>query len=186
MAVIVYPMVALFAQGFLNIIGSMNKRNRGRENNFLKIIIGIGYMVFSIWFLRFLFSFPNVTSQIILNLIALPIGIVGISGIIKGLIIDIYSLKFRIINIIIGGFSLFICITTIISQMILLREYFILHLINLSIALVLNILGRAGLYLSEFGLSMFRWRNFKIFFYIISDYLLQIDNDGNLILDKIE
>ncbi|MFX1311391.1 MAG: hypothetical protein ACFFHD_02100 [Promethearchaeota archaeon] len=186
MGIIVYPFTALFAEGFLKVFSSLNKRNRGKDNNFLKILVGLSYMIFSLWFLSFLFSMPNVTTQIIINLVAFPMTIVGISGIIKGIIIDIYSLRFRILNIIIGGFTIGICSLAYLSPIFLPRSFFLFHIVALLLILLFNVLRRATPYLSEFGLSILSLRNLKVFFYIISDYLLQVDNIGNLLLEKIE
>jgi len=185
-SIIVYPLVALLTQGILKIISNLNKRNRGRGNNVTQILVGIGYIIFSLWLLMYFFSFPNITSQMLINLIAFPMVIVGIAGIIKSIIIKIYTLKYRIINIIIGGISIELCILAFASPLIFPESFFLFHIIALSIALIFNVLGRAALYLSEFRLSLLSLRNFKIFFYIISDYFLQIDSNGNLILDKIE
>lgn len=186
MGIIVYPFTALLAVGFIKIISSLNKRNRGKDNNFPGILLGLCYIIFSLWFLSFLFSMPNVTTQIIINLVAFPIIIVGISAIIKGIIINTFSMKFRISNIIIGGFTIEVCSLAFSSPIFLPRSFFLFHIITLSITLLLNVLGRAALYLSEFGLSIFSLRNLKIFFYIISDYILQVNNNGNLLLEKIE
>ncbi len=183
---IAYPLVALLIQGILKIISGLNKRNRERGNNFTQILLGIIYIIFSSWFLRYLISFPNITLQTLINLIAFPMIIVGIAGIIKSIIIKIYSLKYRIINIIIGGITIAICMMAFASPLIFPESFFLFHIIVFLIILILNILGRAALYLSEFGLSLVSFRNFKIFFYIISDYLLQVDSNGNLILDKIK
>ena len=57
---------------------------------------------------------------------------------------------------------------------------------SLSLIVLVNVISRAAMYLSEFGLSVLRLSNFKLFFYIISDYLLFVDQDGNIILNKIE
>ncbi|MFX1420463.1 MAG: hypothetical protein ACFE9N_16280 [Promethearchaeota archaeon] len=185
-SIIAYPLVALLIQGVLKIISSLNKRNRGRGNNVNQFFIGIFYMIFSLWLLVYFITFPNITSQRIINLIAFPMFIVGISGILKCIIIKVYSFKFRIINTIIGGITIELCIMVFFSPLIFPESFFLFHIIALSISLIANILGRAALYLSEFGLSLLSFRNFKIFFYIISDYLLQVDSEGNLILDKIE
>lgn len=184
--IIVYPLVALSIQGFLKIISSLNKRNRGRGNKFNQILLGIIYIFFSLWFLGYLISFPNITSKTLINLIAFPMVIVGIAGIIKSIIIKIYSLKYRIINSIIGGITIGICMMAFTYPIILPKSIFLFHIIAFSIVLIINVLGRAALYLSEFGLSLVSIRNFKVFFYIISDYLLQVDSNGNLILDKIK
>ena len=184
--IIVYPLVALASQGFLKIISSLNKRNRGRGDNFTQILLGIIYIFLSLWFLGYLISFPNITSKTLINLIAFPMVIVGIAGIIKSTIIKIYAMKYRIINSIIGGITIVISMMAFTSPVILPKSIFLFHIIAFLIVLILNVLGRATLYLSEFGLSLVSFRNFKVFFYIISDYLLQVDSNGNLILDKIQ
>jgi len=186
MGIIVYPFTALLAVGFIKIISSLNKRNRGRSNNFPRILLGLFYIIFSLGFLLFLFSMQNVTTQILINLVAFPLIIVGISAFIKGIIISIYSLKSRIINIIIGGFTIILSLLAFSSPIFLPRSFYLFHIIALSIILLVNVLGRAMLYLSEFGLSIFSLRSLKIFFYIISDYLLQVDDNGNFLLEKIE
>ncbi|UCC20015.1 MAG: hypothetical protein JSV62_01670 [Promethearchaeota archaeon] len=185
-SIIAYPLIALLAQGVLKIISSVNKRNRGRRNNINQFLMGMFYVIIAILLLGYFITFPNITSQRIINLIAFPIFIVGIAGILKCIIIKVYSLKSRIINTIIGGITIELSIMAFFSPFILPESFFLFHIINLSISLIFNILGRAALYLSEFGLKLISFRNFKIFFYIISDYLLQVDNNGNLILDKIE
>ncbi|MFW9880983.1 MAG: hypothetical protein ACFFG0_48595 [Candidatus Thorarchaeota archaeon] len=184
--IIAYPLVALLIHGTLKIISSLNKRNRGRGKNINQIIVGMFYIIFSLWLLIYFITFQNMTSQRIINLIALPVLIVGIAGIIKCIIIKVYTLKYRVINTVIGGITIELCIMAFFSPLIFPENFFIFHIITLSVSLIVNIFGRAALYLSEFGLSLLSFRNFKIFFYIISDYLLQVDNEGNLILEKIE
>jgi hypothetical protein len=108
--------------------------------------------------------------------------IAGFAGIIKGLIINLYSVKYRMINIIVGFFTViisFLTYSTIVNN-------FLFNVILLCLTLLLNIFCRAALYLSEFGLSLMQIKNFKLLFYIISDYLIFVDNDGNLILSKLE
>jgi hypothetical protein len=185
MSVIVYPFIALFFHGLIKIISSVNKRNRGNNRNISGILFGFIVMIFSVAFLYFILSQPNVKAQNIVNLATFPIFIVGLAGIVKGIIIDIYSLKHRVVNIIIGIITYGVCIFAFISPGILPNSLFRLHFITLSLALLLNVLGRAALYLSEYGLSIFHFRNFKLFFYIISDYFIYIDSNGNAFLDKL-
>ena len=185
-SLIVYPFVCLIIFGGLKIINALNKRNKGKGDNTVKFMFGLVVIILSILFLMFILSYPNVTSQIIVNLIAFPILIVGLAGIVKGKIINIYSKKYRIINIIIGVITIGFCMLTFFSPAILPDNSFLFHIISLFIMLLLNILGRAALYLSEFGLSLKHLSNFKLFLYIISDYLVHIDINGNIVLHKIE
>lgn len=185
-SLIVYPFVSLIIYGILKIINTLNKRNKGKGDNTVKFMFGVVSIIFSIVFLMFILSFPNVTSQIILNLIAFPLLIVGLAAIVKCKMINIYSKKYRILNIIIGSITIIVCLLTFISPAIFTNNSFLFYFTSLFVVLILNILGRAALYLSEFGLSLKHVRNFKLFLYIISDYLLHIDINGNIVLHKIE
>jgi len=186
MSMIVYPFAALVAYGMMKIMNGVNKKNRGNHDNFVKVLFGIAAIIFSIFFLMFIITQPNVTARIVLNLITFPMCIVGMAAILKGIMIDIYSLKARIVNIIIGAITIQSCVFSFLSHHFFPGNYFLFSTISLIILLVLNILGRAALYLSEFGLSLLSLHNFKLFFYIISDYLLFVDNQGNIVLNKIE
>jgi len=185
-SLIVYPFVSLIIYGILKIINALNKRNKGKGDNTVKFMFGLVSIIFSIVFLMFILSFPNITSQIILNLIAFPLFIVGLAAIVKGKMVTVYLKKYRILNIIIGLITIIVCLLTFFSPVIFPNNSFLIHFTSLCIVLFLNILGRAALYLSEFGLSLKHVRNFRLFLYIISDYLLHIDINGNIILHKIE
>ena len=140
MSVIVYPFVALLFTGLLMITGRINKKNRRDDRSVLKILLGFFYMIFSVLFLFFILSQPNVKARNIINLTAFPIFIVGIAGIVKGFNIDIYSLKHRISNIIIGFVTLVVCIFAFSSPTILPNIFYRLHFITLSLVLILNIM----------------------------------------------
>ncbi len=103
--------------------------------------------------------------------------IVGMAGIIKGILIDIYSAKYRVLNILMGLVTLIFSFMTFAST----EENYIIYILTLSTVFLINILSRAALYLSEYGLSLIHIKNFKLFFYIISDYILYIDIDGNIV-----
>lgn len=181
LSVIVYPFACLAIYGVLKIIGALNKRNNTTHGKLNKILLGIIFIIISTLFLWFFLSQPNVTSHRIIALITFPMIIVACAGIIKGFIIKIYSLKQRIMNIIIGF------ITFIINLLFLFNilNNFLFNIVVLSLTLLINIFGRAALYLSEFGLSIMHIKNLKLFLYIISDYLVMIDSNGNLVLNKL-
>ena len=186
MSVIIYPFVALFFHGILKIMNGANKRNRGNDKNINRILFGIISILFSIAMLNFIISQPNVNFQHIINLASYPMVVVGIAGIVKGFIINVYSLKFRQINILVGIITLGVSAIAFYSHLIIPIDIKLIHLISLSLMLFVNILSRAALYLSEYNLSVLNFRNFKLFFYIISDYLLYLDGEGNVFLSKIE
>jgi hypothetical protein len=181
-SIMVYPFASLAIFGILKIINGLNKKKKDNSGNLNKILLGTVYLIFGVLFLNFILIQPNITGNIIITLIAFPMLIVGIAAVVKGYLVDIYLIGSRLINIIIG------IITIVISLMAFTvsEEVFVIYFAILLIVLLINILSRAALYLSEFGLSLSHLRNFKLFLYIISDYLLTVDRNGNLILSKIE
>ncbi|MFX0023145.1 MAG: DUF308 domain-containing protein [Candidatus Hermodarchaeota archaeon] len=179
-SIIVYPFVALAMYGVIKIINFLNKKN-SREESPIKFFFGIVAIIVSILFLWFMLMQPNFTAQVLMNLIAFPMIIVGFAGIIKGYIIDIYSRRHRTMTIIVGIITILLCLSIFLN----IFNNLIFSIVALSVILVLNVLSRAALYLSEFGLSIVHIKNFKIFLYIISDYLIYVDRDGNLVLSKL-
>jgi uncharacterized membrane protein HdeD (DUF308 family) len=179
-SLIVYPFGALVAYGALKIFNFFNNRNNP-ETHPITLLFGIVCIIVSILFIWFIMAQPAITSQLIMILISFPMIIVGFAGIIKGSMIELYSIKQRIMTVIIGF------ITIVMSFLIFGRLFndLLFTILILSLTLLVNVLSRAALYLSEYGLSIIHLKNIKIFFYIISDYLIYIDRSGNLILSKI-
>ena len=186
MSVIVYTFVALFFYGIINIMNGANKRNRRNIGNLNKTLFGETSIFASIAFLSLLLSQPTVNTQNIINLVAYPLIIVGIAAVVKGVLINVYLRKYRRLNIIIGITTIILCFIAFASPLLFLGDVLIFHMASLSLIVLVNVISRAAMYLSEFGLSVLRLSNFKLFFYIISDYLLFVDQDGNIILNKIE
>ncbi len=184
MSLLVYPLIALFFNGILSIIAGTNKRNKGNPKNLNKVLLGIISVVFSGAILNFFVKLPEITPQNLINLAVYPIAIVGFASIVKGKIIYLYSRKHRNINIIIGSITLIICMLAL-SYNIYQPSSFLFYIISLSITLTANIISRAALYLSEFGLSLLDKNNYKLFFYIISDYLIYVNEEGNIVLTKL-
>jgi hypothetical protein len=184
MSIIIYPFISAFFFGIIKIHKSVRRRPYRDESRLNKFLLGVLSILFSVSFLVFIIIQPNVNAQNIINLVAYPIVVVGIAGVIKGIYISIYSLKQRVINITVGvitiWFSLFSLLTPVFTQ----SNLFFIQIVSLSIVLFMSIISRADLYLSEFGLSLIQIRNFKLFFYIISSYLISIDKEGNIILEK--
>ncbi|MFW9942924.1 MAG: DUF308 domain-containing protein [Candidatus Thorarchaeota archaeon] len=185
MLLLVYPLVALFFYGIIKIIKAFDKKNRGNDRNINKVLLGVLSIIFSLFMLYYLLKHPNFTLQKIINLTAFPLTIVGFAAIFKGTLFKIYSIKCCIINIIIGFMTLIACMLALFSPVSNLQKFFLIHTISLSITILVNILGRAALYLSEYGLSLLHIKNFKLFFYIISDYFVFVNHEGNLILEKM-
>lgn len=181
LSIIIYPFAALTITGVLKIISAFNKRNT-EGSNINKVLFGVIAIIFSVLFLFLILVQPNITPNIIISLISFPLMIVGYAGIIKGILVDIYSVKHRIISIIVGTSTIIVCLLGFFSVI----NNFLLNIAALSLVFLFTILSRAALYLSEYGLSLINFKNFKLFLYIISDYLIYIDRNGNIVLSKIE
>ncbi|MFX1378350.1 MAG: hypothetical protein ACFFA4_04595 [Promethearchaeota archaeon] len=179
-SIYVYPFVSLAFYGILKIINFLNKKNT-RETNPIKFFFGIVSIIVSTFFLWLILIQPNFTLRVLIFLISLPMIIVGFAGIIKGSLIDIYSIRHRVMTILVGIITILVSLSVFINIL----NDLLFSIVALSLTLFLNIFSRAALYLSEFGLSIIHIRNFKIFLYIISDYLIYIDRDGNLVLSKL-
>ncbi|MHA1914064.1 MAG: hypothetical protein ACW986_06140 [Promethearchaeota archaeon] len=185
MSIIVYPFMSLFIFGILNIQKSMRRRPNQAGRSINKFLLGVLSIIFSVSFLIFIFIQPSIKTQNMINLIAYPLVVAGIAGIIKGIHISVYSIKQRIINIIGGGVTILLSLLALFTPVFTQSNLFLIQIVSLTLVLFLNIISRAALYLSEFGLSLIQFRNFKLFFYIISSYLVSVDKEGNIILDKI-
>jgi hypothetical protein len=183
---IVYPFVALFFYGILKIINGVGKRNRGDGHNLNRVLLGIISILFSLALLYFIIMQPNISTQNLINISVFPIIVIGFAGIVKGRFISIYSKKWRIVNIGIGSITMFFSMATLISSYFIIEDLNLFHIIFLPTMLLVNIVCRAALYLSEYGLSLIHLKNFKIFFYIISDYLIFVNHEGNIVLEKME
>ena len=182
LAMVVYPFSALVIYGILKIIAAFNKRSNDGRSNLNKVLFGIISIVFAVLMLNLILSQPNITSNIIISLIAFPLTVVGYAAIIKGLIVNKYKVGYRIFNIFIGIATIVTCFL----GMFYVITDFLVNILALFLILLLNILSRAALYLSEYGLSIIHVKNLKLFLYIISDYLIFVDRDGNIILNKIQ
>ncbi|MFW9820886.1 MAG: hypothetical protein ACFFE5_14860 [Candidatus Thorarchaeota archaeon] len=181
MSVIIYPHFSLLVFGVLIIINGLKKRAKLK---ILKVMIGILYIIFAVLILTFILTRPIVTHLNILNLINFPFCIMSIAAIVKGVMITQYSRKSRNLNIIIGEISFGSCIFVSNLHFLLPNDFLWFGIIFLMIILTVNILSRAVLYLSEFKLKLINLRNFRIFLYITFNHIINVDNNGNIIIDK--
>jgi len=165
MSFIFYPMFSLLIYGTLKIHKGFTKKLNELSLKILNILFGIGCILFGLWFLIFLFSFPNADLNQMIYLIAFPAMIVGIAGIVKGYIIKEYPYKYRAMNIYVGIITVIMTIITFV----LAENFFIFHISSLTITILLNIISRAAMYLSQYKLSL-KLTNLRYFFYIINDY----------------
>ncbi|MFX1380132.1 MAG: hypothetical protein ACFFA4_13680, partial [Promethearchaeota archaeon] len=181
MSVIIYLHFSLLVFGALTIINGFKKRTKLK---ILKIIKGIFAIIFACLILTFILTRPIVTHVNILNLINFPFCIISISAIVKGLMITQYSRKSRKFNVGIGLISFVSCMLVANLHFILPNDFLLFGIVYLMIILIVNILSRAVLYLSEFKLKLINLRNFRIFLYITFNHLINVDNNGNIVIDK--
>ena len=168
MSLIVYPISSLFLYGIFKIYKSLAKKERPLFNKIFTFILGIGSILFSSFFLIMIFSVPHVSLDYIIYFLFIPLFLIGLAAILKGSIVQVYSGLYRFMNIAIGIATL---VSTYISLLIV-EGYFIFSLIILLGFLILNGILRAGLYLSGYGLSVWKLNNLRFVFYIMDNLQL--------------
>lgn len=163
MSAAVYPMTCLLIYGFLKTHRGIFNKNLNYIKKVLNLMAGVISILFSSLILILIFSQPHIPASYIIYFLALPSFLIGLAGFLKGLIVNTFSPLFRSLNM---AFGILTIITTIIA--ILFADVsFIFYLCSLIIALALNGVLRSALYLSEFGLSLKSFRNFKLVFLIM-------------------
>ena len=169
MSIVVYPMAVLFPYGFYKSYKTIFNRELKIISKVIIVIFQIGYAIFSLLFLNMLFSYPHITLSFIIYFLSIPIFLIGFAGFLKGMIVEAYSPFLR-------GFNMVIGIITVIETTIAIifaDVNFMFHFFALLVVLSLNGILRAALYLSEFGLSLKKMRNFKIVFIIMNNLIIQ-------------
>lgn len=179
MSIIVYPLVSLFFFGIYKIIKGLFKKLREKALNVLHVIFGISFTIFSFFMLYFIFSYPNVGLTEVIYLLTFPTLLIGIAGIIKGIIIKEYLLKYRLMNIIIGGITIILAFMAFASA----EQFFLFHIVSIPGVLLFNAIFRAIMYLSEYNLPL-RFRNVKYFFFMLGDYT-EYDINRKIELNKL-
>ena len=162
-SLVVYPMSCLLIYGFLRIHKGISDRNLNYIRKVLNLIGGVICIISSSFMLILIFSQPPIHASYIIYFLALPSFFIGLAGFLKGLIVNTFSPLFRSLNM---AFGILTIITTYFA--ILFADVsFIFYLCSLLIALALNGVLRSALYLSEYGLSLKSFRNFKLVFIIM-------------------
>lgn len=163
MSMAVYPMTCLLIHGFLKTHKGIFNKNLNYKKKVLNLIAGVIYILFSSLILILVFSQPHIPASYIIYFLALPSFLIGLAGFLKGLIVNIFSPLFRSLNM---AFGILTIITTYFA-ILFADGSFIFCLCSLLIALALNSVLRSALYLSEYGLSLKSFRNFKLVFIIM-------------------
>ena len=175
-AFFVYPMMAFLTQGVVHLYKGINKKGT------LLVLGGICEIIFCILMLGYILLQPTIGLRGILVLIAYPLIITGFAGLIKGIIIDTYTLRYRVINAFLGTATIIFSVTAITFS-----EIWSLGQLSILLTLlILNIILRSALYLSEYGLSVKNLENFRVVFLIIDGYFLKLANRDFAVEDSDE
>jgi hypothetical protein len=169
-SMIVYPISSLFLNGIYVVYKGLTKKDRTLTIRVLRLILGIFYLTFSTFILIMIFSYSHITLNYIIYFLSIPAFFIGFAAILKGLIVEVYSPFYRKLNILIGFLTFGITVLALFYA----EAYFPLSLISLLVLLTLNGILRAGLYLSEYGLSIRNLKNIRLVFYIM-DNLHMVD-----------
>lgn len=167
LSIVVYPMSIALPYGIYRVYKTITDHEVALRAKIIKVAFQIAYIIFSMLFLNMIFSYPHITLSYVIYFLSIPTLLIGLAGFLKGLMIDVYSQRFRFLNILIGMFTVFYT-----SVAIILADFnFVVHLVILLVVLSLNGILRAALYLSEYGLSLNKMKSFRIVFYIMESNL---------------
>ena len=169
-SLMVYPICSLFLYGIYYVYRGLAKKDKTLTISVRKFIRGIVYLAFSTFMLLLIFSYPHITLSYIIYFLSFPVFLIGLAAILKGSIVEVYTLTYRRLNVLVG----FLTISFTFLALYNVEGYFILSLTSLLVLLTLNGILRSGLYLSEYGLSIRNLNNIKLVFYIMDN--LQVVN----------
>jgi len=159
----VYPLSSLILYGLYRSYKSFFDKKLSIIRRILNLLFGITSIIIAGYILIYMFTRPNIPESFIIFFLGVPIFLIGLAGLLKGLIVKVYSPLYRVLNIIIGATTLLF-----INFAIFFMEIgYIFHLFTLLTALALNGILRTALYLSEYGLSLKSYKNFKLIFFIM-------------------
>jgi hypothetical protein len=166
MSIVVYPLFALLIYGIIKIKKGIVDKEFDIGMKILTLIWGICSLLFGLFMFYIILTQPTVGYGIIIHLIAFPILLIGIAGIVKGYIIKEYKYNLRVMNIVVGVSTIiFVGFAFVLAELAFL--FFFYSLIGV---LFLNMIIRSAMYLSDFGLSIKNLRNLKYVIRIINDH----------------
>ena len=164
MSIGVYSFFCLLLYGIYRSYKSITDRRLKFIFRVLNLLLGIVCIIFPSYILNYMFKRPNIPASFIIYFLGIPIFFIGLAGLLKGLIVNVYSPLFRFLNVIIGATTIFFTVIAIIFS----ETGYIFHLFTLLTTLTLNGILRAALYLSEYGLSLKSFRNLKLVLFIMN------------------
>ena len=174
MSLIVYPMVSLLIYGISGTYRGIFNKKMNVIKKVLNFILGIIYILFAIYMLNLLFTPPRIPINYVIYFLSLPIFLIGIGGLLKGLIVNVYSPLLRFLNALFGATTVLFTVIALIFA----ETDYIFHLFTLLTTLTLNGILRAALYLSEYGLKLNRFQNLKLVWFLMDNVpLTQIEEN---------
>jgi len=163
MSIGVYSFFCLQLYGLYRSYKGIFDRNLKFIFRVLNLSFGIASVIIPSYILNYMFTRPNIPPSFIIYFLGIPIFLIGLAGLLKGLIVNVYSPRLRILNGLIGATTVLFTVNAIIFA----ETNHTFHIFTLLTTLTLNGILRAGLYLSEFGLSLKSFRNLKLIWYIM-------------------
>jgi len=164
-SMMVYPIFSLFLYGMYYVYRGLVKKDKTLTISVLKLIRGIAYLALSTFMILLIFSYPHISLSYIIYFLSFPVFFIGLAAILKGSIVEVYTLTYRRLNVLVG----FLTIGFTFLALYYVEGYFIFSLTSLLVLLTLNGILRSGLYLSEYGLSIRNLNNIKLVFYIMDN-----------------
>ena len=165
MSLIVYPIASLLIYGIGGTYkGIFNKKMKSIKK-VINFILGIVYILFAIFMLTLLFTPPRIPINYVIYFLFIPIFLIGIGGVLKGLLVDVYSPLLRFLNALIGAITVIFAIIALIYA----ETSFTFHLVTLLTTLTLNGILRSALYLSEYELSLKSFRNLRLVWFLMDN-----------------
>ena len=166
----VYSLFCLQLYGFYRFFISIFKKKLNSILRVLNFSFGIASIIIPSYILSFMITQPKISASFIIVFLSIPIFLIGLAGLLKGLIVNAYSPLFRFLNVLIGAFTVLFTVIAIVFV----ETSYVFHLFTLFTTLILNGILRAALYLSEYGLSLNSFRNLKLVWFLMdSPYLPQ-------------
>jgi len=169
MSIAVYSLFSLLMYGLYRTYKGMINRKINFIHNILNLLFGIACIFISSYTLSLMFTRPNISASFVIYFLGIPIFLIGLAGLLKGLIVNVYSPLFRFLNALIGAITVYFTVTAIIYP----ETGYIFHLFTLLTILTLNGILRAALYLSEYGLSLKSFKNLKLVWFLMDSLLPQ-------------
>ncbi|MBY9014509.1 MAG: hypothetical protein KGD68_02335 [Candidatus Lokiarchaeota archaeon] len=176
MSIAVYPLFTLIFYGLYRAYRSIFDKKLNFILRVLNLCLGIVCIIISSYTLNIIFTQPKMTASFIIYLLSMPIFLVGLAGLLKGTIVNVYSPHFRFLNILIGAITVLFTVIAIIFA----ETGYIFHFFTLLTTLTFNGILRAALYLSEYGLSLKSIKNLKLVWFIMDSLQLYQQEENQI------